>query len=104
MTNAAIYVRVDPNDRPHTLTQQFEACRKYAAEQGYKVVGELNDIQTGDQSDRAGLGALRDVIKRDGASVVLVTSRDRLASNPADQQRIEEELTALGATIEEVKT
>ncbi len=104
MTNAAIYVRVDQNDSPHTLTKQFEACRNHATEKGYKVVGELNDIQTGDQSDRAGLSALRDVIQRDGASVVLVTSRDRLASNPADQQRIEEELTSLGATIEEVKT
>lgn len=103
MTNAAIYVRVDQNDSPHRLTEQFEACRNYATEKGYKIVGELNDIQTGDQSDRAGLGTLREVIQRDGASVVLVTSRDRLASNPDAQRRIEQELTALGATIEEVK-
>ncbi len=104
MTNAAIYVRVDQDESPHSLTQQFDACRQYASERDYKIVGELNDIHSGEQVDRAGLNALREVIERDGASIVLVTSRDRLASNSADQRRIEEELTALGATIEEVKS
>ena len=101
MTNVAIYARVGPNEE-HTLTRQFEAGRTYAAEKNYTIVGELNDIKAGDSLDRAGLNALRQVIKNEDVKIVLVTGLDRLADQSSDQRSIEDELRGLGVTIEQV--
>ena len=101
-TRAVIYARVGDDEQDYSFKGQFEACRKYAADRGYEIVGELNDTYSGEQLDRPSLNALRATITRHGAGVILVTDLNRLASEPAQQQHLTEELAQLGAKIEQV--
>ncbi|MBI4789319.1 MAG: recombinase family protein [Chloroflexi bacterium] len=102
--NAVIYVRVSTDEQVHgySLQTQVEACRRYAAERGYRVVGEFKDDYTGASLDRPGLNQLRAYVASDTTGVVIVYDVDRLARKSVYQMLIEEELARAGATVEYV--
>ncbi len=86
------YVRVQ-GDRP-SLMDQVMACRAYAEERGYSIVGEFNDIDTGDHPNQhTGLHALQETLVEDPATVVLSYQPD---------QEVQDVLTTNGAKLEAV--
>jgi site-specific DNA recombinase len=102
--NAVIYARVSTDEQVHgySLQTQLEACRKYASERGYRVVGEFKDDYTGASLDRPALNQLREFVSNDSTGVVIVYDVDRLARKSVYQMLIEEELARAGATVEYV--
>ena len=102
--NAIIYARVSTDEQAHgySLQTQLEACQKYAAERGYRVVGEFKDDYTGASLDRPGLDQLREFVSNNSTGVVIVYDVDRLARKSVYQMLIEEELKRAGATVEYV--
>jgi site-specific DNA recombinase len=102
--NAVIYARVSTDEQAHgySLQTQLEACRRYAAERGYRVVAEFKDDYTGASMDRPGLNELREYVSKDSTGVVIVYDVDRLARKSVYQMLIEEELARSSATVEYV--
>ena len=86
------YVRLQ-GDRP-SLMDQVMACRAYAEERGYSIVGEFNDINTSDHPNQhTGMRALQATLAEDPETVVLSYQPD---------QEIQDALTANGARLEVV--
>jgi len=102
---AAIYARVSTDEqksRGYSLGEQVAASQLYADERGYEVVGIYQDDFTGMSMDRPELDRLREAVKRDGISVVIVTELDRWARKAIYQVLLEEEFASLGAKVEYV--
>ena len=101
---AAIYARVstDEQTKGYSLSTQIEACREYAAHQGYLVVDEFKDDYSGAAYDRPALNNLRELASSDHLEVVVVYDVDRLARKSIYQMLIEEEFSKLGVTFEYV--
>jgi DNA invertase Pin-like site-specific DNA recombinase len=61
---AAIYVRVSTNGQEgnFSLPTQLESCRKYARDNSFTVVIELQDVESGAVLDRKGMNTLRDMV------------------------------------------
>jgi hypothetical protein len=94
MTNAVSYAYTTTAEERPTLLDQFNACRDYAAARGYEIVAEFNDIDEADhQATGTGQQAVREVVARDGATIILVYQ----PSPPMLDQ-----LNTLGATVEPV--
>jgi len=72
MNRAVSYAYVHlQEDRP-SLMDQVMACRAYAKEHGYDIVGEFNDIDTSDHPNQyAGMEALQTMLAEDPETVVL---------------------------------
>jgi site-specific DNA recombinase len=104
MKEAAIYVRVstDEQAKGYSLNTQVDACKAYADEKGYKVIGIFSDDYTGAALDRPALNQLRDYMVREPVDVIVVYDIDRLARKSAYQVLIEEEFKRAGAVIEYV--
>jgi DNA invertase Pin-like site-specific DNA recombinase len=99
---AVIYARVAsaaPNDHEH-IHVQIEACRVYAQEHGYSVVGEYQDCgASGNTLDRPGLHGLREAIRRGVIGTVLVYDWIRLARDINLLLFLEKELRAAETSI-----
>ena len=85
-----------------SLPTQAESCRKYAAEKGYRIVGEFQDMHTGTELDRPGLNALYEFVEKDRVDILLVHDIDRLTREVGNQAIIEMELGNAGVRIEYV--
>jgi hypothetical protein len=73
---------------------QVMACRAYADERGYSIVGEFNDIDTSDHPNQhAGMQALQAILAENPETVVLSNQPDR---------EVQDALTANGAKLEVV--
>ncbi len=102
---ALIYARVSTDEQAakgYSLPTQLEACRQYAAERGYQVVGEFTDDYTGTATTRPGLEQLYDAVRATGARVVIVHDVDRLGRGTVPVAVIEHTLERLGARVEYV--
>jgi site-specific DNA recombinase len=101
---AVIYSRVSTEEqgRGYSLPTQVESCRKYAAEKGYRVVAEFQDMHTGTDLDRPGLIALYMFVEKEHVDVLLVHDIDRLSREVGNQAIIEMELGNAGVQIEYV--
>src|SRR6266545_905830 len=101
---APIYVRVSTKrqgERGESLPEQIIACREYADQQGYIVIGQpFEDMYTGEEIDRPALDALREFVQREHPQVVIAYSIDRLSRDMAYQIMIEREFKRYGAKIE----
>ena len=81
--NAIIYSRVSTQEQADSgagLNAQLDACRLFAKQQGWNVVGEYQDAGvsgTADLEKRTGLMAAIGELKKD--DVLLVAKRDRMA-------------------------
>ncbi len=80
---AAIYARYSSeNQRPESIEDQVGACRRLAAERGFRVLEDhvyADQAQSGARRDRVGLGALIAAAQNEQFDVVLVDDLSRLA-------------------------
>ncbi|WP_433958591.1 recombinase family protein [Cytobacillus horneckiae] len=77
----AIYIRVSTKmqEQKYSLNAQKEELTKYANSQGWEIVGEFKDIDSGGKLDKLGLNALMDFVEDGGVDVVLCIDQDRLS-------------------------
>jgi site-specific DNA recombinase len=99
-----IYSRVSTDKQEiggSSLFTQSEACRAYAAEREYEVVGEYTDTFTGAKyRERPGLNQLRELVRAGAVDVVLCHALDRLSRNQAHVSILMEEIDDAGASLE----
>lgn len=100
---AAIYARYSSeNQRPESITDQVESCRKLATERGYEISSEhifSDEASSGARSDRSGLAALRAAAEQGAFRVVLVDDLSRLARNTLLMLSILEEFRFHGIRV-----
>jgi site-specific DNA recombinase len=101
---AAIYIRVSTTKQEAegtSLQTQEAACRTYAADHGYEVVGLFSDVYTGeDIFNRPGMSDLRALLRARGADIVIGFALDRLSRNQTHQGLILSEIEHAGARLE----
>jgi DNA invertase Pin-like site-specific DNA recombinase len=81
-TKAVAYVRVSTRDQKNGAKAQRDAIRRYAKREGLEVVAWAEDLGVSGGSapaDRDGFAAALDALQVEGAGVLLVAKRDRLA-------------------------
>ena len=84
----------------HSLAQQIEALRQYAANEGYEVLEEVSDPgQSGASLERPGMDRVRDLVAAGGVSVVLAQDRDRFVREPAYHYLLRREFEEHGTKI-----
>jgi DNA invertase Pin-like site-specific DNA recombinase len=100
---AAIYARYSSeNQRPESITDQVESCRRFAASRGFPISPEhvfSDEASSGVRSDRSGLAALRAEAEQGGFQVLLVDDLSRLARNTLLMLSILEELRFQGVRV-----
>lgn len=77
----ANYYRVSTKlqENKYSLKAQKEELTKYAESQGWEIVGEFKDVDSGGKLDKVGLNALMDFVEDGKADVVLCIDQDRLS-------------------------
>ncbi|MGG6437424.1 recombinase family protein [Saccharococcus caldoxylosilyticus] len=77
----ALYYRVSTKlqEDKYSLAAQKEELTKYAESQGWNIVGEFKDVESGGKLEKKGLTALLDLVDEGGVDVVLVVDQDRLS-------------------------
>ncbi|MFJ7736437.1 recombinase family protein [Lysinibacillus sp. NPDC097287] len=76
-----IYYRVSTKlqeDR-YSLKAQKEELTRYANSQGWEIVAEFKDVDSGGKLDKEGLNALMDFVEENSVDVVLCVDQDRLS-------------------------
>ncbi|MDQ3913254.1 MAG: recombinase family protein [Actinomycetota bacterium] len=100
---AILYARVSTDEQArsgHSLAQQLEALREYAAGEGYEVLEEVSDPGwSGAYLDRPGLDHVRDLVQSGGVRVVLAQDRDRFAREPAYHYLLKREFGEHGCRL-----
>ncbi|WP_324657360.1 recombinase family protein [Bacillus altitudinis] len=80
---AALYYRVSTpgqaTEDKYSLRSQKEELTKYAASQGWIVVGEFQDVGSGGKLEKKGLNQLLDFVEEGNCEVVLCIDQDRLS-------------------------
>ncbi|KEP27248.1 recombinase family protein [Bacillus zhangzhouensis] len=80
---AALYYRVSTpgqaTEDKYSLRSQKEELTKYAASQGWTVVGEFQDVGSGGKLEKKGLNQLLDFVEKGNCEVVLCIEQDRLS-------------------------
>lgn len=89
MKRAILYARVstdDQADKGYSLPSQFEAMRKYAAQQGFEVVAEFQDDYSGATpiEYRPEGGKAYAMLKSGAADVIIAYTIDRFVRPPED--------------------
>ena len=79
----AIYARVSTSDKGQNPENQLQELRRFAATQGWAVVEEFVDHESGGSSQRAGFSAMHSLASRHGFDVLLFWSLDRLSREGA---------------------
>ena len=108
MKRAVLYARVSGDDRKYAtsgIESQLDDCRKYAAAQGYDVVGEFFEEPDKHTSGVDWLPELDRIIKLAPSGtfdVLVVREIDRLARNRFKQMSVEIELENHGVVVEYV--
>lgn len=104
MTNAIIYIRVsDPSQIDNISFQvQREACEKFAAEQGWKIIKEFKE--EGESAKLADRTKLKELIEycrlnKGKVQVCLVYKIDRFARNQVDHYAIKARLLEYGVSL-----
>lgn len=103
---AAIYARVSTDEQAesgYSLQSQVEACKGYAADHGFAVVGVFQDDCSGTKIDRPQFSAARKMLADHEADALIVYSSDRLTRKLAHKLIIREELQRAGAELHYVR-
>src|SRR5215211_916618 len=107
---ALIYTRVSSEEQARegvSLDAQLTECRRYAAQHGWMLGLEFQDVLSGKRDDRPAYQALLTEVRRlraDGQSVVVVVFRlDRLGRRILERVRCREELKVLGVPVHSVR-
>ncbi len=105
---AVLYSRVSTGGQAkkgHSVAQQLEALRIYAAEEGYEVVEEITDPgQSGASLDRPGMDRVRDLVAAGGITAVLAQDRDRFSREPAYTYLLRREFELHGCKLRALNT
>lgn len=99
---AVVYIRVSSKGQTegYSLLTQLEACRAYAEQKGYLVVGEHTDAHTGMLMERPGLNQLLAQVEAGGIQVVVAHEVDRFTREPDHLAILELMLERAGARVE----
>ncbi|CAN5521637.1 hypothetical protein BH23CHL2_BH23CHL2_07770 [soil metagenome] len=108
MTNtiqrALIYTRVSTGGQEldgSSLGTQLAACRAYASERGFSIMGEFTDTHTGSEyREREGLTGLRSMVRAGAADVVVCYALDRFSRNQAHVCILDEEMRQFDVLLE----
>jgi DNA invertase Pin-like site-specific DNA recombinase len=110
MVTALLYTRVSKDEQAReglSLDAQLAECRRYAAQQGWVIGGEFQDVMTGIRDDRPQyqqlLSAARLLRRRGDAVVVTVAALDRFGRRLIERVRSREELKTLGIPVHSVR-
>jgi hypothetical protein len=77
MQQAVSYSYSRPQDARPSLYDQVEACRVYAENKGYHIIGEFNDIESPTHpNEGAGAAAVLEKVGQDPTTVVLIYQPD----------------------------
>lgn len=79
---AVIYARVSTEgqaEKGFSLPEQLEACRAFAAERGYQVIGEFQDAESGTKAEREGLDQVFALAEQGAFEKLLIKRLDRLS-------------------------
>ncbi len=100
--NAVLYVRVSTDDQALSIDAQISTCRDYAERSGYAVVGECVDHGVSGAASIDNRPALLDALAalEEGATVLVVAKRDRLARDTMSAVMLERMAERAGARIE----
>src|SRR5215218_9626993 len=110
LPTALIYTRVSSEEQARegvSLDAQLTECRRYAAQHGWMLDQEFQDVLSGKRDDRPAYQALLGDVRRlraEGQSVVVVVFRlDRLGRRILERVRCREELKTLGVPVHSVR-
>ncbi|MBN2002616.1 MAG: recombinase family protein [Anaerolineae bacterium] len=99
---AILYARVSTDEQAekgYSLPTQLEACRNYADNNGFDVLGEIQDNYSGAKLDRPGLDELRERLKNGDIDAVIVYSADRWTRNLVHSLLLREELQQVNVEL-----
>ncbi len=110
MTTALVYTRVSSEEQARdgvSLDAQLAECRRYAAQRGWVLGPEFQDVLSGKRDDRpAYLAMLAEArrLRAAGQPVSVVVFRlDRLGRRILERVRCREELKGLGVPVHSVR-
>src|SRR5688572_15312306 len=109
LTIALHYTRVSSDEQRDgvSLDAQLAECRRYAAQQGWLLGNEYQDVMAGTRDDRPQYQALLAEVRRlraEGQSVVVaVAALDRFGRRLLERVRCREELKRLGVPVHSVR-
>jgi hypothetical protein len=110
VTEALIHTRVSSDDQEREglrLPALSAVCRRYAAEKGWAIGTEYQDMLSGKRDDRPGYQRLLEDARRlrvEGRTVVVVAAwLHRFGRRELERVRSREELKALGAALHSAK-
>jgi DNA invertase Pin-like site-specific DNA recombinase len=110
ITTALVYTRVSSEEQARegvSLDAQLTECRRYAAQHGWMLGREFQDVLSGKRDDRPAYQALLAEVRRlraEEQSVVVVVFRlDRLGRRILERVRCREELKVLGVPVHSVR-
>ena len=86
-TRVLIYCRLAHNDSM-VMECQKDYLRRWAAENGCTVVGEITEVGSGIQLDRPGLAEVMRAVQEKRMDALVVRKLDRLARRPLDVYRL----------------
>jgi DNA invertase Pin-like site-specific DNA recombinase len=87
----AIYVRVSKSQQD--FQRQLSELRKFASENGYNIVEEISEKQSGSIENREGIAKIINLAKSRKISMVLIHEVSRLGRNTIDSLKTLETLT-----------
>jgi len=102
-TRCAIYTRVSDQkqeDDGTSLESQMERCRAYAADRGWTVVREWQEVWSGFDRRRPKLDAVRDTIRAGSVDILLCYALDRLSRNQTDMAILADECDEAGVDLD----
>jgi len=105
MKTAAVYCRVSTEDQEKegtSLQTQYEACYKYCQEKGYHVAHRFSEAHSGLNIDRPKLSELRELVRNEAISFVVVYCLDRLSRNATHGVILRDELDKHHIVLESV--
>src|SRR5215210_5987190 len=110
IATALIYTRVSSEEQARegvSLDAQLTECRRYAAQHGWMLGPEFQDVLSGKRDDRPAYQALLAEVRRLRAGeqpvVVVVFRLDRLGRRILERVRCREELKSLGVPVHSVR-
>jgi site-specific DNA recombinase len=110
VTIALIYTRVSSDEQAReglSLDAQLAACRRYAAEKGWVLGKEYQDVMSGRRDDRPDylklLAEIRYLRSEGQRVVVVVMALDRFGRRLLERVQRREELKALGVEVHSVR-
>ena len=93
-----IYCRLARDDSM-VMECQKEYLRRWAAENGYTVVGEITEVGSGIQHDRPGLAEVMRAVQEKRMDTLVVRKLDRLARRSTDAYHLIELLKENGIDL-----